>query len=65
MNVLFSMGACALGYGLGHWIRPRDFAASFWGIGFALAVAYATSQNNPWYLASLPFFTFFLFQRKK
>ncbi len=64
MNIILNMGACALGYGLGYWVRPRDFMASFWGIGVMISIAFTLTQANPWYLLGVLPFGFFLLRRR-
>jgi len=65
VNIFINMGACALGAGLGYWVRPRDFWANFWGIGAMISIAFALTIGGPWYLLGVPVFGLLLATRRQ
>ncbi len=65
MNILINISACALGSYIGYKTQPNDFMANFWGIALMLAIAFAITEHNLWYLMITPIFTLLLYERGK
>lgn len=65
MNVLVNIAACAIGLGVGYWVRPRDPWAGVWGIAAMFSVAFALTVGGLWFLLPVPLFGLLLLSRRR